>query len=63
MTERIEIEPFDQFAKFVTRFTEAEGIAHLQAISPRHLAEIHRVAKELGVIYHDEDGTLELIRQ
>lgn len=44
----------------MARFCEAEGIETHMTL--QQFAEIQRVARELGVICH-EDGRLELIRQ
>ena len=56
------IEPFDEFARFMQRYAQDEGIKNIRRLSAYQWAEVHRVALELGVIFH-EDGRLELIRQ
>lgn len=63
------IEPFDKFGEFLNRYAEERNIRVPSGVlltsdwfPASDLAEIHRVAKELGVIYSD-DGTVQLIKQ
>ena len=55
-------EPFEDFAAFMRRYAEAEGFLTSGYMRPHHLRHMQAVAREMGVILH-EDGTLELIRQ
>lgn len=60
MTAPCEIEPFQQFAEFMSRYAKAERIIGFD-FNSWQMAEIERVAREFGIRYHD--GIMELIRQ